>query len=365
MLNKNQIADFQEKEQVLRGILRDKGAEALLLSNQNDFSWLTGGRGFIGTASTAACGTVMVTKDRTYLVAENIEAARLYKEQLGENPFVTVKEYPWQEPGEKSKILDQICGAGKRLDAGEVGKELFDARTRMSTYDIERYRDICQTAAKDLEEVCRTLRSGITEYELAGQLARKFWADNLEPITLLIGFDERALRYRHPVPAGAVLKNYALIAVCARRGGLIASATRLAALKDPGNEIRERQKVSAYVDAVFAVNTLPGRTVGSVFDSALAAYTEKGYADEWKLHHQGGLTGYTARELKAVSGSTHVIRENEVYAWNPSVQGTKSENTIFITKGGFENLTHTGDYPYLTFEIDGKTVMTEDILILG
>ncbi|MBE6831120.1 MAG: M24 family metallopeptidase, partial [Ruminococcaceae bacterium] len=363
--DKNQTADFQDKEEILRNILRDKGADALTLSNQNDFSWLTGGRGFIGTASTGACGTAVVTKDRTYLVAENIEATRLYREQLGENPFVTVKEYPWQEPGERAKILNEICGGGTRLDAGDIGEELFEARTRMSAYDIERYRDICQTAAKDLEEVCRTLKVGVTEYELAGQLAQKFWADNLEPITLLIGFDERALRYRHPVPAGAALKNYALVAVCARRAGLIASATRLVALKNPGSEIMERQKVSAYVDAVFAANTLPGRTVGSVFGSALAAYAEKGYPDEWKFHHQGGLTGYVARELKAVSGSTHIIRENEVYAWNPSVQGTKSENTILITKDGFENLTHTGNYPYLTYEIDGRKIMTEDILILG
>lgn len=361
----DRFADFQGKAEILRNILRDKGADALTLSNQNDFCWLTGGRGFIGTASTGACGTVVITKDRAYLVAENIEAARLYQEQLGGNPFVTVREFPWQEPGERAKILNQICGGGKTLDAGDISEELFNARTQMSAYDIERYRDICRTAANDLEEVCRTLKAGITEYELAGRLAQKFWAHDLEPITLLIGFDERALKFRHPVPAGAALKNYALVAICARRAGLIASATRLVALKDPGSEMMERQKVSGYVDSVLAANTMAGRTVGSVFGSGLAAYAEKGYPDEWKLHHQGGLTGYVARELKGTSGSTHIIRENEVYAWNPSVQGTKSENTLLITKDGFENLTHTGNYPYLTYEIDGRKIETEDILVLG
>ncbi len=364
MLSKEQLADFQGKIEILREILRGQGVSALTVSSQSDFSWLTAGRGFIGTASTAACGTIVVTKDQVYLVAENIEAERLYREQLGENPEVTVMEYPWQEPGRRAVILAEICGLS-RMDIGDVGEEWLLTRTRMSAYDIARYRDICQTAAKDLEEVCRTLKAGITEYELAGRLAEKFWADNLEPITLLIGFDERAFSYRHPVPAGAVLKNYALVAVCARRAGLIASATRLVALKNPGQEIMERQKVSAYVDAVFTANTVAGRTVGSAFGAALAAYAEKGYPEEWKLHHQGGLTGYVARELKGTSGNPHVIRENEVYAWNPSVQGTKSENTVLVTKDGFEDLTHTGNYPYLTFEIDGKKIITEDILVLG
>ncbi|MCG8499682.1 MAG: hypothetical protein MJB12_04640 [Firmicutes bacterium] len=54
--------------------------KGLVLNNQNHFSWLTGGRGFIGLAATAACGVLMVTHDRVFLAGDNIEAARLYHE---------------------------------------------------------------------------------------------------------------------------------------------------------------------------------------------------------------------------------------------------------------------------------------------
>jgi hypothetical protein len=46
------------------------------------------------------------------------------------------------------------------------------------------------------------------------------------------------------------------------------------------------------------------------------------------------------------------------------VQGAKSENTIMVLEKGYKNLTHTGTYRYLEFEVNGKKVLTENILIL-
>lgn len=355
--------DFFDKLSILRGILSAKGADALLISNQNHFSWLTGGRGFIGIASAAACATLAVTMDRVYLLSENIEAQRLFKEQLGQNPQIDVLEYPWYCPNERQKILDELFGDKKVLTENDIAQELFSARTVLTASDIARYRDICQTTAKELEAACRSLKAGMTEYELAGELSCRFWSNNLEPITLLIGFDERALHNRHPVPIGAVLKNYALVAVCARRNGLIASATRLVSLTRD-SQMMERQKASGYVDSILCSNTVAGADLAEVFRKGMEAYSQKGFDGEWKFHHQGGLTGYVPRELKGMRTVHHTVRIGEAYGWNPSVQGAKSENTIMVTENGFENLTYTGDYKYLQYEVNGKKVLTEDILIL-
>lgn len=355
--------DFSHKLSILRGILSDKGADALFISNQNHFSWLTGGRGFIGIASVGACAGLIITQDNVFLIAENIEAKRLWNEQLGKNPQITVLEYPWHCPNERQKRLDKLLKGKKVLTETDIADELFNARTVLTQSDIARYRDICKTTALELEATCRTLKAGMTEYEVAGELSRRLWSNNLEPITLLIGFDERAVRNRHPVPVGAALKNYALIAVCARRNGLIASATRLVSLtRDP--EMMERQKAAGYVDAVLCANTVVGADTADVFQKGVSAYAEKGFEGEWKFHHQGGLTGFVPRELKAMSTVHHTVRAGEAYGWNPSVQGAKSENTILVTENGYENLTHTGDYPYLQYEVNGQKVVTEDILIL-
>jgi hypothetical protein len=72
----------------------------------NHFSWLTGGRGLIGLASTAARASLVVTMDTVYLVSENIAARRLFTEHLAENPEIEVLEYPWYCPDTKQKRFD-------------------------------------------------------------------------------------------------------------------------------------------------------------------------------------------------------------------------------------------------------------------
>lgn len=362
-MNTLRTADFDLKLSELRNILKEKNAYGLTLSMQNHFAWLTGGRAFIGTASVAACGTIVVTNNKAYLIAENIEAVRLYKEQTDENEAITVVEYPWHLPQKRAEIMRELFGDKKMLTEADVATELFSLRTVMTDYEKECYRDICKTTAKEMEAVCKSLKDGMTEYEVAGMLCQRFWANNLEPITLLLGFDERALNYRHPVINGAKLKNYALLAVCTRRNGLIANATRLVALHRDETML-ERQRVCGYVDATFVLNTVPGADTADIFKKAMAAYAEKGYSGEWKLHHQGGVTGYVPREVKAMEDVHHIVRAGEVYSWNPSVQGAKSENTILITENGYENLTHTGTYSYLEYELNGKRYLTEDVLII-
>lgn len=55
----------------------------------------------------------------------------------------------------------------------------------------------------------------------------------------------------------------------------------------------------------------------------MTAYAEAGFPDEWHLHHQGGPAGYEPREYVATPRSTDVVLVGQVYAWNPSITGTK------------------------------------------
>ncbi len=78
-----------------------------------------------------------------------------------------------------------------------------------------------------------------------------------------------------------------------------------------------------------------------------------GFADEWQLHHQGGPAAYEPREFVATPGATHVVQEGEVYAWNPSITGVKSEDTIVVGAERNEVLTTISGWPMLPVEVDG------------
>jgi hypothetical protein len=62
----------------------------------------------------------------------------------------------------------------------------------------------------------------------------------------------------------------------------------------------------------------------------------EGFPEEWRRHHQGGLTGYGSREIIATPETAHLIQTGQAFAWNPSITGAKAEETFLLTDAGAE-----------------------------
>jgi Xaa-Pro dipeptidase len=76
-----------------------------------------------------------------------------------------------------------------------------------------------------------------------------------------------------------------------------------------------------------------------------AAYGEVGYPGEEAKHHQGGAIGYRAREWVAHPKSPESVQDPEAFAWNPSITGTKVEDTALLVNGRIEIMTSTPGWP--------------------
>ena len=92
------------------------------------------------------------------------------------------------------------------------------------------------------------------------------------------------------------------------------------------------------------------------------AYREKGFPEEWKLHHQGGSIGYTGRDYRTSFETPDIIQENQAFTWNPSITGSKSEDTILATSGGPILLTRPVLFPEMTVTVEGYTFQRPGIL---
>jgi len=93
------------------------------------------------------------------------------------------------------------------------------------------------------------------------------------------------------------------------------------------------------------------------------AYRAEGFENEWPQHHQGGGTGYEPRDFKGTLDCSEIVQAHQAYAWNPSIAGTKSEDTILVEPEGFEVLSETADWPMVVVEVEGQTIARPDILI--
>jgi Xaa-Pro dipeptidase len=153
---------------------------------------------------------------------------------------------------------------------------------------------------------------------------------------------ERLLRYRHPVPHGGSLGRQAMLVACAERSGLFANLTRMVYFDDPDPETARRQEAcEEVVRRMREEATRPGRTLAQAFEDCRRYYAEAGFPEGWKDHHQGGMTGYASREVIATARAQHEIKEGQAFAWNPSLQGAKAEETFVLGAGGPEVLTRS------------------------
>jgi Xaa-Pro aminopeptidase len=122
--------------------------------------------------------------------------------------------------------------------------------------------------------------------------------------------------------------------ICARRRGLHACCTRLVAFGAPMAEDLAAEAAVLEVEAAALDATRPGMTLATVLERVQAAYAQVGREGAWREHHQGGLTGYLARERVATPGDGSILPAGAAVAWNPSLPGAKSEDTVLVQADG-------------------------------
>jgi Xaa-Pro dipeptidase len=153
-----------------------------------------------------------------------------------------------------------------------------------------------------------------------------------------------------------------MVVLCGRKRGFICFTSRLVHLGSLTDELRSKSEAVARISSVLIANTRPRRTLGEVFACAQEACARAGYPDEWRLHHQGGSAGYEAREIVGVPGVEERVALGQAYAWNPSIRGTRSEDTLLVCESGNEILTGMQGWPVHAVEHEGRPLLRPAIL---
>ncbi len=274
---------------------------------------------------------------------------------------------PWYEanPAFAELTTGMRLGAdGPYPGAIDLSAEIARLRSQLGPEESQRFRTLGRLCAEAMNSAIRSIRPGMTEYEIAGRLAEAAESRGVQAVVNLIATDERIFAFRHPLPTGKTLDRYAMLVLCGRRHGLVCSLTRLVHFGPLPMDLHRKAESVAQVDAAMIAATRPGQTLGGVFAAAVAAYRTTGYDDEWRLHHQGGPAGYEPRESIGTPGSTDQVLAGQAYAWNPSITGTKSEDTILVSEHGNEVVTSIPGWPMLEVSTNGLILPRPAVLEL-
>jgi antitoxin VapB len=359
-------AELDTKLAKVRSLLSERGLDALLAQEVINFSWLTcGASSYVNTTADIGAASLLITADRRYLITNNIEAPRLRQEEALESQGWEFILSPWY------KVIDSTAQLTKGLRLGTDGHypgshdlsiDLSRLRTDLLPEEQARFREVCQASAHAMDASITCLRPGMEEIEIAAILGEQAQRRGLLPVVNLIATDERVYSYRHPLPTTKKLDRYAMLVLCGRKYGLVASLTRLVHFGALPAELRRKAEAVAEIDATLISATRPGCTLGEIFRIAQAKYAQLGFPDEWQMHHQGGPAGYLPREVIATPDAELLVKAGQVYAWNPSITGTKSEDSILVGDGSAEILTEIPGWPTLSIQAGGGQILRPAIL---
>jgi antitoxin VapB len=179
------------------------------------------------------------------------------------------------------------------------------------------------------------------------------------------------VRSSRPTVSADAIERDAMVVIVGVRGGLNIALTRTASFGDADSTLAERHLVAAEAEARAIEATRPGNTYGQALQAQLDTYDAHGYQDEWRQHTQGGPIGYGAREfgvapLGAPDRYTdRMVEVGHAVAWNPTVQGAKSEDTFLVGDESNEMITNSSTWPSITVPVNEGTFSRPAILTIG
>ena len=345
--------------------------DGVLLSRRCNFSWYTcGAHNYVNHACDAGNSWLLVDRRGSRLLTSNIEATRMRQEEFPRGE-VEVIEFPYFDPPQRGKIFKDTIGSMKIAADAPVpwcplpalDSDFDQLRWTLTESEIVRYGDLCDDTLSAVEYVARDAQRGVSENELAGMVSGALRCAGCQPWVILTAADERIEKFRHPLPTSKQARRVFMIVVTAERHGLIAACSRLVSFGPVGDMLSRKHQAVMTVDTAMIGATRPGKTLGEIFAAGQVAYAEMGFPNEWRLHHQGGSCGYLSREVVATPSEQTKAQDNQAFAWNPSIAGTKSEDTIICLQHETRLLARPTDWPMVEVTWKGTTISRPAILI--
>jgi Xaa-Pro dipeptidase len=357
----------------VRTWLASEGLDGALFTTQPGVSWVTGGlEDRVNRIEEPGLVWVLVDQTSAHLITSNVEAPRVAAESDPASLGLETHVVPWYDPGGLADAVGKL-GQSMRLANDGFGPgtpaidKLASLRMPLTPEECTRLISLGTDCAAVLEGELRVWTPVERENELAGRISAALEERGVLPSVLLVGGSERRRLFRHPVPTETVTGADVLAVIVGMRGGLNVACSRTASAGPPSLDLGVKHSAACRVEAAMILATRPGATWVSVLTAGQAAYGVAGFPEEWRAHWQGGPIGYGSREFDVVPGTASavsLIQGGSAFAWNPTVQGAKSEDTFIVTGDRPRSVSNPAGWPQLAVDTPSGALLRPGILVV-
>ncbi len=353
-------------------LLEKEDLDALYLTRQSNFAWITAGaNGVITSCVEDSVASVLITRDgERYAITNVIEERRMREEQQLEDLGFKILSQAWYE-NKNEEMIVEIVGSMDRVgcdvhfsSAKMIQDKIVKLHFPLTYNEICRYQYLGDNMSEALEAYLATVKPGMTEYEVAGGVAKALWPLQIDQVLFLVASDERIRLHRHPAPTSKRIGKSLMVSCNGRYKGLITTTTRMVYFGKPPAELLEQFDINAEIECRMIEATKAGvdELVPHMLGKKL--YEEYGYGEMYYKHAQGGPQSYYNRYY-SVSETMHGITQNNYcYCYQPVIDGTKTEDAFIVTEEGPLMVTKPKSFPKITKTINGTVIEKPGMLVI-
>jgi hypothetical protein len=358
--------DVEIKQGRIAAILQETGCDGLLVLHQDNFAWLTGGGAARGILDHNTLPGLFFTADARWLLSSNADSQRIFDEEIDGLGF-QLKEWPWHV--DRAALLADLC-QGRNIAADmplegckNVAPQLELARRDLTDYQIACYRMLGQTLSHAIEATGRTLTSGETEREIAGQISHRLLHRGVHPLLISVTGDGRGRSYRQASFTSAPVTRTCVMTVAARKYGLCARASRAISLGQPDANFRRDHDCACKISATYVAGSWPDSVPRHILLTGQRIYQLTGVEHEFYLAPQGHLTGHAPVELAMSLQDEQLLKARSAITWCVAVGACVSCDTYLISEEGPRTLTAAENWPLKRIRIQGAEFVRPDVLV--
>lgn len=367
VLDKQRLADVDEKHARVRTLLAATGADALLLQDHANIAWFTAGADPARCTMEGCQTSLFVTDDARLFATNAVDSAQLFEREAFGLGF-QLKQREWFQP--HAALVEDLCQGRKVVsDSGiegtrNVAKDIVRLRQPLTDLEVDRVRRLSKVLVHAVEISAGHIRPGVSEASVAGELSHRLIRRTVTPVRIQVCADGRNVRYRHWSYSEDPIESYATVSCIAKRWGLHVAVSRTVCLNQVPEELWDAHKKAVLIHATGMYFSRTGHKLKDVWPKVRRIYDKFGMPTEWQLADQAEIIGYRAMEHQLTPYSEYELQAPTAMYWHPGIGAALPGDTILVMPGGCEIVTKSSAWPQLRVQVKGHDVSCCGLLLI-